>query len=50
MQIRTDNSNYDIAMDFYQSLMHHIVNNADTHVDVNDILEYLKLIQITDKT
>ena len=43
-------ANYDIAMDFYQSLMHFVVNNKGTHVGVNAVVENLKFIYDTDLT
>jgi hypothetical protein len=43
-------SNYDIAMDFYQSLMHFITNKKGTHVQVDAIIDNLKLIYDTDET
>ena len=43
-------SNHDIAMDVYQSLMHFITNNKGTHVQVDAIMDNLKLIYDTDET
>jgi len=45
-----DMSNYDIAMDFYQSIMHSISNNKDTHVDIHEIMLHVKHTVDTDKS
>ena len=43
-------SNFDIAMDVYQSLMHHITTNQGTNVEVDAIIDNLKLIYENDET
>jgi len=43
-------SNHDIAMDVYQSLMHFITNNQDTHVEVDAIIKSLQMIYENDET
>ena len=45
-----DMSDYDIAMDFYQSLMHFVINNKENDINVDAVIENLKFIYDTDLT
>ena len=50
MKINFNMSNYDIAMDFYQSVMKYISVADGTDVHINEIMSHLKHIVATDES
>lgn len=43
-------SNYDIALDIYSTLMHHKTDKGIEHIDLVEVIEYLKHHYQTDQT